>query len=82
LIVTYNLKHFREEHLRPLDLNARHPDEFLIDIYHLDPEIVVHALHQQGAALREKRTLPQVLERLRTAKCNKFADLVTERLAL
>ncbi|HEV2960185.1 MAG TPA: PIN domain-containing protein [Candidatus Angelobacter sp.] len=82
LIVTYNLKHFKEEHLKPFDLTARHPDEFLIDTYHLNPEIVVHALHQQGTALRERRTLPQVLERLRAAKCNKFADLITERLAL
>jgi hypothetical protein len=82
LIVTYNLKHFKDEHLKPLDIIAHHPDEFLIDAYHLNPEIVVHALHQQGMALKQKLALSQVLENLRTARCNKFADLITEKLAL
>jgi hypothetical protein len=82
LIVTYNLKHFKQEHLQPFDVTACHPDEFLIDLYHLNPEVVVHALHQQGSALREKQTLTDVLERLRIARCNRFADLIAERLSL
>ena len=82
VIVTYNLKHFQDADLKPFDLSARHPDEFLIDLYHLNPESVVHALHEQGCALKEKRSLPQVLDGLRICKCNQFADLVTERLAL
>ncbi len=82
VIVTYNLKHFKEAHLKPLDIVARHPDEFLIDIYYLNPEIVVHTLYQQGAALNEKLALPQVLQNLRTAKCDKFADLIAEKLDL
>ncbi len=82
VIVTYNLKHFKEAHLNPLDIVARHPDEFLIDIYYLNPEIVVHTLYQQGAALNEKLALPQVLQNLRTAKCDKFADLIAEKLDL
>jgi predicted nucleic acid-binding protein len=82
VIVTYNLKHFKEEHLKPFDLTARHPDEFLIDLYHLNPEAVVHVLHQQGSELREKRTLPQTLAVLRDMQCTKFADLITEKLAI
>ena len=82
VIVTYNLKHFNEEHLKPFDISAIHPDEFLIDLYHLNPEIVVHTLHQQGSALKEKLSLSQVLEALRVCNCNKFADLVTEKLGL
>lgn len=82
VIVTYNLKHFKEEHLRPFDITARHPDEFLIDLYHLNPEVVVHTLHEQGSALKEKLALEQILKILRTAQCKKFADLVTEKLAL
>ncbi len=82
LIVTYNLKHFRQQHLKPLDLTACHPDEFLLDLYHLNPQMVVHVLHQQGSALREKRTLADVLKALRVAKCNRFADLIAERLGL
>lgn len=82
VIVTYNLKHFKEEYLKPFDVTARHPDEFLIDLYHLNPEAVVHVLHQQGSALREKRTLPQTLDVLRNMQCGKFADLITEKLGL
>jgi hypothetical protein len=82
VIVTYNLKHFKEEDLKPQDTTARHPDEFLIDLYHLNPEIVVHTLHEQGNALREKKSITQVLDSLRIAQCQKFADLITEKLAL
>ena len=82
VIVTYNLEHFQPEHLKPLDITARHPDEFLIDLYYLNPEVVVHALHQQGAALKEKRTISQVLDSLRINGCTKFADLVAEKLGL
>jgi hypothetical protein len=32
--------------LRPFGIKAKHPDEFLIDLYHLDGEMVVHELHQ------------------------------------
>jgi hypothetical protein len=48
VIVTYNLKHFPEESLNPFEITAKHPDEFLIDLYHLNGEMVVHELHQQG----------------------------------
>lgn len=82
VIVTYNLKHFKEEHLKPFDITARHPDEFLIDVYHLNPEAVVHVLHQQGSTLKEKRSLPQTLDVLRNMQCSKFADLITEKLGL
>ena len=30
VIVTYNLKHFGQEHLKPLGITARHPDNFLL----------------------------------------------------
>lgn len=83
VIVTYNLKHFKDEHLKPFDLIARHPDEFLIDVFYLNPASVVHALHEQGAKLREKRTIQQVLDNLRrVGRCDKFADLVIEKLGL
>lgn len=82
VIVTYNLKHFKQEHLKHLDIRARHPDEFLIDLYYLSPDAVVHTLHQQGSELKQPRTLPQVLDILRAMRCKKFADLITEKLVL
>ena len=69
LIITYNLKHFPAESLKPLDITPMHPDEFLLGLYLLNPEIVVHTLHQQGSALRQKRTLPEVLSSLELCRC-------------
>jgi PIN domain-containing protein len=82
VIVTYNLKHFPEAALKPFGIEAKHPDEFLIDLYHLNGEIVVHELHEQGAALRTPRTINEILVSLETCKCTQFAQLVRQRLDL
>lgn len=81
-IVTYNLKHFSERSLQPFGIAAKTPDEFLIDLYHLDGEMVVHELHEQGAALNAPRTIDEVLKSLETCRCAQFAQLVRERLSL
>jgi hypothetical protein len=82
VIVTYNLKHFPEESLTPHGITVKHPDEFLIDLYHIDSEIVVHELHQQGAELRQPRSITDVLQSLKTCRCTQFVQLIRERLAL
>lgn len=69
VIVTYNLKRFPEESLNPFEITAKHPNEFLIDLYHLNREMVVHELHQQGTALRTSRTITEVLASLEMCKC-------------
>lgn len=81
-IVTYNLKHFPEESLRPFGIAAKHPDEFLINLYHLDGEMVVHELHEQGLALKIPRNIGEVIASLETCKCMKFAQLIREKLNL
>ena len=82
VVVTFNLKHFPEAALKPFGIEAKHPDEFLIDLYHLNGEMVVHELHEQGAALRTPRTINQILVSLETCKCTQFAQLVRQRLGL
>ena len=82
VIVTYNVEHFPEESLGPYGITVKHPDEFLIDLYHIDSEIVVHELHQQGAELKNPRTITQVLQSLETCRCSQFAQLIRGRLAL
>jgi predicted nucleic acid-binding protein len=79
VIVTYNTRHFPKETLAPLDVTAMTPDEFLLEIYFLNPEIVVHELHEQGAALEEKKSLAQVLNSLEICQCLKFAALIREK---
>lgn len=82
VLVTYNLKHFPEESLKPFGITAKHPDQFLIDLYYIDGEIVVHELHQQGAELRNPRTISDVLGSLETCKCIQFAQLIREKLKM
>lgn len=82
VIVTYNLKHFPEESVRPHGITVKHPDEFLIDLYHIDSEIVVHELHQQGAELKKPRSVAEVLQSLEACRCTQFAQLIRKRLAL
>jgi len=82
VIVTYNLKDFPERALKPFGIEAKHPDEFLIDLYHIDGEIVIHELHEQGAAQNKPRTINEVLISLETCRCTQFAQLIREKLAL
>jgi len=49
LIVTANLKDFPAQSLRHYDLEARHPDDFLLDQLNLDVDAVIECLHQQRA---------------------------------
>lgn len=82
VIVTYNLKHFPAESLKPLGIEAKHPDEFLIDLYYANAEIVVHELHEQGRELRNPRTIHEVLRSLETCQCKQFAQLIRAKLDL
>jgi len=82
VIVTYNLKDFPEASRKPFGIEAKHPDEFLIDLYHIDGELVVHELHEQGAALHTPRAIGEVLKSLEICKCTQFAQLIREKLSL
>jgi len=54
VIVTFNLKDFPAEALKPYGLEAQHPDDFLAHLIDLDPEVVTHA----GNACRERLKNP------------------------
>lgn len=82
VIVTYNLRDFPEESLKPFGIGVKHPDEFLINLYYVDSEIVVHELHQQGVALSKPRTIAEVLKSLEMCRCMQFAQLIRQKLAL
>jgi len=64
VIVTANLRDFRVECLRPYDLAAVHPDDFLLDQLDLYPDQTVQCLHEQVAAMRRPRvTIGEFVER-------------------
>lgn len=52
VIVTTNLRDFPQEALADFDIDARHPDDFILDLADLDPAVVTTAAKLQRAALK------------------------------
>ena len=74
VIVTFNLGHFPDE--RSFGIEARHPDEFLMNRFDLDPAAVRATIEQQAADLTNPPLSPDdVLNRL-AASVPTFADAV------
>ena len=48
-IVTFNLRHYRQEHLHPWGIQAIHPQTFLAALFHAEPILVMAKLNQQAA---------------------------------
>jgi predicted nucleic acid-binding protein len=54
VIVTFNLKHFPQESLKPWNLEAQHPDEFLQDLCNLHGDETLYSLIlEQANALKK-----------------------------
>ena len=76
--MTYNLKDFPVETLARFDIEAQHPDDFLLSLFDLAPGLVCSAVKRQREGLRnppksagelldtlESQGLTQVVARLR-----------------
>ena len=83
-IVTFNLKDFPEDALRPYGIEAQHPDDFLAFQLDLAPNLVCAAAKKQRSSLKnppmsveeylaslERQGLPQTVSSLR-----EFAELI------
>jgi len=44
LIITFNLKDFKDEHLHPWNLKAVHPQDYLLSLYSMNPTRVVEPI--------------------------------------
>lgn len=65
VIVTSNLKDFPPEALAPFDIEAQHPDAFVLHLLSLDTGAVARAVAAQAASLRNPpATRDQLLETL------------------
>ncbi|WP_298771279.1 PIN domain-containing protein [uncultured Shewanella sp.] len=51
-IITFNLKDFPSQSLDNLNISAIHPDEFLSDMYELNPSACITAAHQHRTSLK------------------------------
>jgi hypothetical protein len=66
VIVTFNLDDFPSERLGRYNLEAQHPDDFLLDSIDLSPGMVVRVIEDQLAALRNPPIeLARLLDALR-----------------
>jgi predicted nucleic acid-binding protein len=64
-IVTFNLKDFPNRVLEPLGIEAKHPDDFLIEALDLAPGAIAGAVNEQAATLRSPpRSVAELLETL------------------
>jgi hypothetical protein len=65
IIVSYNLKDFPKETLNKYGIEAQHPDEFLIYIFDLSPEMVCLAIKRHRASLKSPpKTIEEYLATL------------------
>lgn len=76
LIVTFDLDDFPPEACDPVGVEAIHPDDFLLDLYDLDPEAVRAALEQQAADLNPPWKLDELLGALTKAGVPRFVDAI------
>src|SRR5579872_1569099 len=60
IILTFNLRHFRPEHLATWGVRALHPQSFLIEIFRQEQAVVLTKLEEQAAD--RGRSLSQLLD--------------------
>ena len=74
VLVTFNIRDFPEPALKPYDIVAVHPDEFLLDQLDLYPGLTMAVLRQQAASYRREPTsVPGVLVLLERTGVPRFA---------
>jgi len=82
VIVTYNLKHFPATSLTPYNMEAQHPDDFLMDLYSLDPVAMAQLVVDQATALKKRVMTPQeLLDKMDKVDLKKFAQAIRAHLA-
>lgn len=79
VIVTLNLRDFPKLALAPFRVEARHPDAFLVVLYDLNPQVVIHTLDAQASAIG--RSITQLLNTLQRITPD-FSELIRAQLRL
>jgi hypothetical protein len=80
VIVSFNLKHFPDDILNGYGLHARHPDDFLLDLFGLDEEGSMAAVQTDIAHYKEPPlTVEDYLNSLTKAGVPKTAEYLRER---
>ncbi|WP_439630703.1 PIN domain-containing protein [Gemmata sp.] len=81
VIVTFNLKDFPDDALRPFGVSVQHPDEFVCDLIDLDSGAVAAAVRAQRASLKNPpRSAADLLQTLRDNGLVRTVDRLTRHL--
>lgn len=81
VLVTFNISDFGERALKPYDVVAIHPDDFLLDQLDLYPGTTLEVLRQQAASYRRQpNTVAGVLVLLERTGVPRFAAEVRRHL--
>ncbi|WP_344106957.1 PIN domain-containing protein [Nocardiopsis rhodophaea] len=81
VIVTFNTRDFPDASLKPYDILAVHPDDFLLDQLDIYPGLTLRALERQAASYRrDPTTVPGVLALLERVGVPGFAAEVRRHL--
>ncbi len=66
-IVTFNLKDFPDDTLAPYNVEAQHPDDFVLHTIDLAPGVVTQVVSEQAGALKSPpRSVAELLDTLRS----------------
>ncbi len=81
VIVTSNLKHFPRASLTPYNMEAQSPDEFLMNLYGIDPLTMVQLVIDQAADLKKRPITPQqLLDKMDRIGLKTFAQTIRVHL--
>jgi predicted nucleic acid-binding protein len=78
IIATFNLRHFRREHLELWGIRALHPQSFLMEMFRQEESVVVTKLQQQAAD--RGRSLHELLDIL-SATVPDFVEVVSAAIS-
>ena len=77
VIVTFNLRDFPPESVELHRIEIQHPDDFLLNLYDLNPNAVLSELQEQANNNKdEPRTLTALLDALENSGVPGFAECV------
>jgi hypothetical protein len=82
VIVSHNLRHFPESALTPYNIEARHPDRFLLDMIERDSQIMERILREQAGDLRRSDNPMETMLIGLHHDAPRFVDAVVERFGL
>ena len=79
LIVTSNLADFPPEALSPFDIEAQHPDEFILHLFDLTPGLVIEAAHNHRTSMKNPpKTVEEYLDSLESQGLTQTASALRE----